>query len=113
MHLWFKRARFNESCFGSPAYHRKRVAILAKITTNAVELLAIPRCDIRLIIDCLSDDFAFQSLALQLDDYDIPLGINSQKVFRPGLRRYLLAYLGDRNHRLLSIRSRPTSPGAP
>ncbi|MGA7873143.1 MAG: acyl-CoA dehydrogenase family protein [Candidatus Binatus sp.] len=28
MHLWFKRARFNESCFGSPAFHRERVAIL-------------------------------------------------------------------------------------
>ena len=28
MHLWFKRARFNESCFGSPAYHRERVADL-------------------------------------------------------------------------------------
>ena len=28
MHLWFKRARFNESCFGSPAYHRERVAAL-------------------------------------------------------------------------------------
>jgi len=28
MHLWFKRARFNESCFGSPAYHRERIAAL-------------------------------------------------------------------------------------
>jgi alkylation response protein AidB-like acyl-CoA dehydrogenase len=28
MHLWFKRARFNESCFGSPAYYRERVARL-------------------------------------------------------------------------------------
>jgi alkylation response protein AidB-like acyl-CoA dehydrogenase len=28
MHLWFKRARFNESCFGSPAFHRERVASL-------------------------------------------------------------------------------------
>ncbi len=28
MHLWFKRARFNESYFGSPAYHRERVAAL-------------------------------------------------------------------------------------
>ncbi len=28
MHLWFKRARFNESYFGSPAFHRERVAIL-------------------------------------------------------------------------------------
>jgi alkylation response protein AidB-like acyl-CoA dehydrogenase len=28
MHLWFKRARFNESCFGSPSFHRERVAIL-------------------------------------------------------------------------------------
>ena len=26
--LWFKRARFNESYFGSPAYHRERVAAL-------------------------------------------------------------------------------------
>jgi alkylation response protein AidB-like acyl-CoA dehydrogenase len=26
MHLWFKRARFNESCFGSPSFHRERVA---------------------------------------------------------------------------------------
>jgi alkylation response protein AidB-like acyl-CoA dehydrogenase len=28
MHLWFKRARFNESCFGSPSFHRERVASL-------------------------------------------------------------------------------------
>jgi alkylation response protein AidB-like acyl-CoA dehydrogenase len=28
MHLWFKRARFNESYFGSPAFHRERVAAL-------------------------------------------------------------------------------------
>jgi alkylation response protein AidB-like acyl-CoA dehydrogenase len=28
MHLWFKRARFNESYFGSPGYHRERVAAL-------------------------------------------------------------------------------------
>jgi alkylation response protein AidB-like acyl-CoA dehydrogenase len=28
MHLWFKRARFNESYFGSPAFHRERVAVL-------------------------------------------------------------------------------------
>ncbi len=28
IHLWFKRARFNESYFGSPAYHRERVAQL-------------------------------------------------------------------------------------
>ncbi len=28
MHLWFKRARFNESYFGSPAYHRELVAEL-------------------------------------------------------------------------------------
>ena len=28
MHLWFKRARFNESYFGSPAFHRERVAML-------------------------------------------------------------------------------------
>ena len=26
--LWFKRARFNESYFGSPTYHRERVAAL-------------------------------------------------------------------------------------
>ena len=30
MHLWFKRARFNESYFGSPAYHRERVASLGQ-----------------------------------------------------------------------------------
>jgi alkylation response protein AidB-like acyl-CoA dehydrogenase len=29
MHLWFKRARFNESYFGSPAWHRERVAVLS------------------------------------------------------------------------------------
>jgi len=28
MHLWFKRARFNESFLGSPVYHRERVAAL-------------------------------------------------------------------------------------
>jgi alkylation response protein AidB-like acyl-CoA dehydrogenase len=28
IHLWFKRARFNESYFGSPAFHRERVAAL-------------------------------------------------------------------------------------
>lgn len=28
MHLWFKRARFNESYFGAPPFHRERVAIL-------------------------------------------------------------------------------------
>jgi alkylation response protein AidB-like acyl-CoA dehydrogenase len=28
MHLWFKRARFNESYFGSPSFHRERVAEL-------------------------------------------------------------------------------------
>ncbi len=28
IHLWFKRARFNESYFGSPALHRERVAQL-------------------------------------------------------------------------------------
>lgn len=28
MHLWFKRSRFNDSYFGSPAYHRERVAAL-------------------------------------------------------------------------------------
>ncbi len=28
IHLWFKRARFNESYFGSPVYHRERVATL-------------------------------------------------------------------------------------
>jgi alkylation response protein AidB-like acyl-CoA dehydrogenase len=26
--LWFKRARFNQSFFGSPVYHRERVAML-------------------------------------------------------------------------------------
>ncbi len=29
IHLWFKRARFNESCFGAPPYHRERVAALS------------------------------------------------------------------------------------
>lgn len=29
MHLWFKRARFNESYFGSPPFHRERVATLS------------------------------------------------------------------------------------
>jgi alkylation response protein AidB-like acyl-CoA dehydrogenase len=29
IHLWFKRARFNESFFGAPAYHRERVAALS------------------------------------------------------------------------------------
>ena len=28
MHLWFKRARFNESYFGAPAFHREMVAEL-------------------------------------------------------------------------------------
>jgi alkylation response protein AidB-like acyl-CoA dehydrogenase len=28
--LWFKRARFNESYFGSPTYHRERVAALGE-----------------------------------------------------------------------------------
>ncbi len=28
MHLWYKRARFDESYFGSPGYHRERVAAL-------------------------------------------------------------------------------------
>ena len=28
IHLWFKRSRFDESYFGSPAYHRERVAQL-------------------------------------------------------------------------------------
>jgi alkylation response protein AidB-like acyl-CoA dehydrogenase len=28
MHLWFKRARFNESYFGAPPFHRERVATL-------------------------------------------------------------------------------------
>jgi alkylation response protein AidB-like acyl-CoA dehydrogenase len=28
MHLWYKRARFNESYFGSPGFHRERVAAL-------------------------------------------------------------------------------------
>ncbi len=30
IHLWFKRSRFNESYFGSPVYHRERVAALGK-----------------------------------------------------------------------------------
>jgi alkylation response protein AidB-like acyl-CoA dehydrogenase len=30
MHLWFKRARFNESYFGSPSFHRERVASLGE-----------------------------------------------------------------------------------
>jgi alkylation response protein AidB-like acyl-CoA dehydrogenase len=30
IHLWFKRARFNESYFGSPAYHRECVAALGE-----------------------------------------------------------------------------------
>jgi len=29
IHLWFKRARFNESLFGSPVFHRERVARLS------------------------------------------------------------------------------------
>jgi alkylation response protein AidB-like acyl-CoA dehydrogenase len=29
MHLWFKRARFNESYFGAPPFHRERVATLS------------------------------------------------------------------------------------
>ena len=29
IHLWFKRARFNESYLGSPSYHRERVAQLS------------------------------------------------------------------------------------
>jgi alkylation response protein AidB-like acyl-CoA dehydrogenase len=29
IHLWFKRARFNESYFGSPPYHRERLARLS------------------------------------------------------------------------------------
>lgn len=29
IHLWFKRARFNESFFGSPLFHRERVAVLS------------------------------------------------------------------------------------
>jgi alkylation response protein AidB-like acyl-CoA dehydrogenase len=28
MHLWFKRARFNEAYFGAPPFHRERVAVL-------------------------------------------------------------------------------------
>jgi alkylation response protein AidB-like acyl-CoA dehydrogenase len=28
IHLWFKRARFNESAFGSPSFHRERLAQL-------------------------------------------------------------------------------------
>jgi alkylation response protein AidB-like acyl-CoA dehydrogenase len=30
MHLWFKRAKWNELAFGDPAYHRERVARLSK-----------------------------------------------------------------------------------
>ena len=30
IHLWFKRARFNESLYGSPVYHRERLASLSK-----------------------------------------------------------------------------------
>jgi len=30
IHLWFKRARFNESYFGSPQFHRERVAALSE-----------------------------------------------------------------------------------
>jgi alkylation response protein AidB-like acyl-CoA dehydrogenase len=29
IHLWFKRARFNESYFGAPPFHRERVATLS------------------------------------------------------------------------------------
>ncbi|MGH7865358.1 MAG: acyl-CoA dehydrogenase family protein [Candidatus Binataceae bacterium] len=29
IHLWFKRARFNDSYFGSPVFHRNRVATLS------------------------------------------------------------------------------------
>ena len=29
IHLWFKRARFNESLFGSPVFHRERLARLS------------------------------------------------------------------------------------
>jgi alkylation response protein AidB-like acyl-CoA dehydrogenase len=29
IHIWFKRARFNESYLGSPSYHRERVAMLS------------------------------------------------------------------------------------
>ncbi len=29
IHLWFKRARFNESMFGSPVFHRERLARLS------------------------------------------------------------------------------------
>jgi alkylation response protein AidB-like acyl-CoA dehydrogenase len=29
IHLWFKRARFNESFFGSPSFHRERIAVLS------------------------------------------------------------------------------------
>jgi alkylation response protein AidB-like acyl-CoA dehydrogenase len=28
IHLWFKRARFNEAYFGAPPFHRERVAVL-------------------------------------------------------------------------------------
>ena len=30
MHLWFKRAKWNELAFGDPSYHRERLARLAK-----------------------------------------------------------------------------------
>jgi alkylation response protein AidB-like acyl-CoA dehydrogenase len=30
IHLWFKRARFNEAFLGSPVYHRERVAALSR-----------------------------------------------------------------------------------
>jgi len=29
IHLWFKRARFNESYFGSPSFHRERLAVFS------------------------------------------------------------------------------------
>ncbi len=34
IHLWFKRARFNESFFGSPSFHRERVAVLSGYGTH-------------------------------------------------------------------------------
>jgi alkylation response protein AidB-like acyl-CoA dehydrogenase len=34
IHLWFKRARFNESFFGSPSFHREHVAALSGYGTR-------------------------------------------------------------------------------
>jgi alkylation response protein AidB-like acyl-CoA dehydrogenase len=30
LHLWFKRAKWNETAFGDPTFHRERVAQLAR-----------------------------------------------------------------------------------